>query len=288
MTLTKIDHSSVVVNGVSLHVAQAGPADGPLVVLLHGFPEFWFEWRDYFEPLAQAGFRVVAPDQRGYNLSSKPQGVAAYRLDLLADDIFALADALGRKTFRVVGHDWGSAVAWWMATRRPERLERLVTMDAPHPAVWMSAVRHDAEQRRKSWYVQALRIPWLPEFLIRLGGYSGLTKALTSAARKDAFTPEILKQYKTAWQQPGALTAMINWYRAVAADNLVMPAAKSLPMPTLILWGDKDIYVGPKLAVACAALCADARVVHFPQAGHWLPHDEREAVIAQLLEFLKA
>src|SRR5258708_6359701 len=231
MPPTKVEHSSAVVNGVSLHMAQAGPADGPLVVLLHGFPEFWFEWRDYFEPLAQAGFRVVAPDQRGYNLSSKPQGAAAYRLDLLADDIFALADALGRKTFRVVGHDWGSAVAWWMATRRPERLDRLVTIDAPHPAVWLSAMGEDAEQRRKSWYVQALRIPWLPEFLIRLGGYSGLAKALTSAARKDAFTPAILAQYKTAWQQPGALTAMINWYRAAAASDLVMPAPKSLPMP---------------------------------------------------------
>lgn len=283
----QIEHTSVVVNGVSLHIAQAGPADGPLVVLLHGFPEFWFEWRDFFAPLAQAGFRVVAPDQRGYNLSSKPQGVAAYRLDLLADDIFALADTLGRKTFRVVGHDWGSTVAWWMATRNPARLERLVTMDAPHPAVWMSAVRTDPEQRRKSWYVQALRIPWLPEFLIRLGGYSGLTKALTGAARKDAFTPEILAQYKTAWQQPGALTAMINWYRAVTSDDLVMPAPKTLPMPALILWGDKDIYVGPKLAEACAALCADARVVHFPHAGHWLPHDEREAVTAELLQFLK-
>jgi pimeloyl-ACP methyl ester carboxylesterase len=288
VTQPQIDHTSVIVNGVSLHVAQAGPADGPLVVLLHGFPEFWFEWRDFFSPLAQAGFRVVAPDQRGYNLSSKPQGVAAYRLDLLADDIFALADALGRKTFRVVGHDWGATVAWWMATRNQARLERLVTMDAPHPAVWMSAVRTDREQRRKSWYVQALRIPWLPEFLIRLGGYSGLTKALTSAARKDAFTPEILAQYKTAWRQPGALTAMINWYRAVTADDLTPPPAKSLNVPTLILWGDKDIYVGPKLAEACAALCADARVVHFPQAGHWLPHDEREAVTAHLLAFLKA
>ncbi len=288
MTPTKVEHSSVIVNGVSLHVAQAGPVDGPLVVLLHGFPEFWLEWRDYFAPLAQAGFRVVAPDQRGYNLSSKPQGVAAYRLDLLADDIFALADKLGRKTFRVVGHDWGSAVAWWMATRKPSRLERLVTMDAPHPAVWMSAVREDPEQRRKSWYVQALRMPWLPEFLIRLGGYSGLTKALTSAARKDAFTPEILAQYKIAWQQPGALTAMINWYRAVTADDLAMPAEKSLTMPTLILWGDKDIYVGPKLAEACAALCSNARVVHFQHAGHWLPHDERDAVIGHLLEFLKA
>jgi epoxide hydrolase 4 len=283
----QLEHTSVIVNGVSLHVAQAGPLDGPLVILLHGFPEFWLEWRDYFAPLAQAGFRVVAPDQRGYNLSSKPQGVAAYRLDLLADDIFALADKLGRKTFRVVGHDWGSAVAWWMATRNPSRLERLVTMDAPHPAVWMSAVRQDSEQRRKSWYVQALRIPWLPEFLIRLGGYSGLTKALTNAARKDAFTPEVLKQYKAAWQQPGALTAMINWYRAVTSDELAMPVPKSLTVPTLILWGDKDIYVGPKLAEACAALCANVRVVHFPQSGHWLPHDEREAVIGQLLEFLK-
>jgi pimeloyl-ACP methyl ester carboxylesterase len=286
MSDVKIDHRSIIANGVSLHIAEAGPADGPLVILLHGFPEFWFEWRDYFAPLAAAGFRVVAPDQRGCNLSSKPQGVAAYRLDLLANDIFAIADALGHETLRVVGHDWGSVVAWWMATRNPSRLERLVTIDAPHPAVWMTAVREDAE-RRKSWYVQALRIPWLPEFLIRLGGYSGLTRALTSAARKDAFTPEILAQYMTAWRQPGALTAMINWYRAVAADGLVMPAAKSISVPTLILWGDKDIYVGPKLADACAALCADARVVHFPQAGHWLPNDEREAVLAELLRFLK-
>ena len=287
MPPTNVEHTSVIVNGVSLHVASAGPADGPLLFLLHGFPEFWFEWRDYFAPLADAGFRVVAPDQRGYNLSSKPHGVAAYRLDLLADDIFALADTLGGKQFRVVGHDWGSAVAWWMATRHPERIARLVVMDAPHPAVWMNAVREDPEQRRKSWYVQALRVPWLPEVLIRLGGYSGLAKALTSAARKDAFTPDILAQYQAAWRQSGALTAMINWYRAVAADDLVMPAPKSLPMPTLILWGDKDIYVGPKLAEACAALCADARVVHFPQAGHWLPHDEREAVTVHLLQFLK-
>jgi len=288
MPPTHLEHTSVIVNGVALHVVQAGPVDGPLVVLLHGFPEFWFEWRDYFAPLAQAGFRVAAPDQRGYNLSSKPQGTAAYHLDLLAADIYALADALGRKTFRLVGHDWGSAVAWWMASKNPSRIERLVTMDAPHPAVWMSAVRDDPEQRRKSWYVQALRIPRLPEFLIRLGGYSGLSRALTSAARKDAFTPDILAQYKTAWQQPGALTAMINWYRAVTSADLATPAPKSLPMPTLILWGDKDIYVGPKLAEACAELCADARVIQFPQAGHWLPHDEREAVTAELLKFLKA
>ena len=237
------------------------------------------------EPLAQAGFRVVAPDQRGYNLSSKPQGVAPYHLDLLAGDIFALADALGHKTFRVVGHDWGSAVAWWMATKNPSRLERLVTIDAPHPAVWMAAVRNDPEQRRKSWYVQALRIRDCrihdpPRRLFRPGESADQRRA------QGRVHTDILAQYKTAWQQPGALTAMINWYRAVTSADLATPAPNSLPMPTLILWGDKDIYVGPKLAEACAELCADARVVHFPQAGHWLPHDERDAVTAELLRFL--
>jgi len=151
----------------------------------------------------------------------------------------------------------------------------------------MSAIWEDPEQRRRSRYVRALRIPWLPEFLIRLGGYSRLTRVLTSAARKDAFTPGILAQYKAAWQQPGALTAMINWHRAITSDDLAMPAAKSLTVPTLILWGDKDLYSEPKLAEASAALCTNARVVHFPDAGHWLPHDERDAVISHLLEFLK-
>src|SRR5258708_27482170 len=140
MPPTKVEHSSAVVNGVSLHMAQAGPADGPLVVLLHGFPEFWFEWRDYFEPLAQAGFRVVAPDQRGYNLSSKPQGAAAYRLDLLADDIFALAHALGRKTFRVVGHGWGSAVGRGGGAPRPGPLGSPGTIYAAPPRARPRAV----------------------------------------------------------------------------------------------------------------------------------------------------
>jgi epoxide hydrolase 4 len=176
--LLAVAHSTIAVDGVPLHFVQAGPADGRLLFLLHGFPEFWFGWREFIEPLAQAGFRVVAPDQRGYNLSGKPEGVDAYRLDRLADDIFDLADALGGQTFQVIGHDWGASVGWWMATRRPSRLRRMVALSAPHPAVWRRAMTEDRQQRKKSRYVQMLRLPWLPELLIKAGGYSGLGKLL--------------------------------------------------------------------------------------------------------------
>jgi pimeloyl-ACP methyl ester carboxylesterase len=281
-----IEHSTIAVAGVPLHFVQAGPADGPLLFLLHGFPEFWFAWREHIAPLAQAGFRVVAPDQRGYNFSGKPRGVDAYRLDRLADDIFDLADALGGEAFQVVGHDWGASVAWWMATRRPARLRRMVALSAPHPAVWRRAMAEDRAQRQKSRYVQMLRLPWLPEALIKAGGYSGLAKAFATAARPEAFGPEILAEYQSAWRRPGALTATLNWYRALFRQDLPMPAAASLTSPTLVLWGDKDPYARPELANESAALCADARVVHFANAGHWLAHDEPAAVRDQLLNFL--
>jgi len=133
--------SFATVNGVTLHCAEAGPDDGSLVVLLHGFPEFWFGWREYFAPLAARGFRVVAPDQRGYNLSSKPEGADAYRLSVAAADIFGLASVLGRERFHVVGHDWGAAVVWTMAGLDPKRLMSVTMIQAPHPAVWLTAMR---------------------------------------------------------------------------------------------------------------------------------------------------
>lgn len=280
-------HRTVRANGIELHVAEAGPADGPLVVLLHGFPEFWFEWRELIGPLAQAGFRVAAPDQRGYNLSAKPKGVAGYRLDALATDIFALASALGHNRFSLVGHDWGASVAWWMATTGPERLDRLAIMNAPHPAIWRASMSSDPAQRKKSRYVQMLRTPVLPQLMVRAGGYKGLADAFKTSVRQEAFGPDALAAYQRAWRQPGALTAMINWYRALFLQDLPVPTGGSLKIPTLVLWGDQDPFAEPTLAEASAALCADARVTHFPAAGHWLPHDEPEAVARELISFLR-
>jgi epoxide hydrolase 4 len=273
-------------NGVKLHCADAGPADGPLLVLLHGFPEFWFGWRDYFAPFAERGFHVVAPDQRGYNLSSKPSGIEAYRLDTAAADVFGLADYFGRDKFHVVGHDWGAAVAWRMASLSPARLLSATMLQAPHPAVWMEAMRDDPDQRHKSRYVRILRMPWLSEMALKLGDYAALAQAFKTSARREAFSQETLGAYRDAWRQPGALTAMLNWYRALFLDEPPMPDRGSLTAPTLVIWGDRDDFAVPRLADDSAALCANVRVRHLPQATHWVHHDAPEIVRDAILEHL--
>jgi pimeloyl-ACP methyl ester carboxylesterase len=281
-----IEFGFMPVNGVTLHYAAAGPEDGPLVVLLHGFPEFWFGWRDYFRPLAERGFRVVAPDQRGYNLSSKPEGAEAYQLGAAAADVFALASALGRERFHVVGHDWGASVAWTMAGLDPRRLTSATMIQAPHPAVWLRAIREDPEQRIKSRYLQILRMPWLSEMSLKLGNFAGLSRAFRSSARPEAFSPEALEVYREAWGRPGALTGMLNWYRALFVAELATPAPKSLKPPTLVLWGDRDEFGVPKLADDSVALCANARLRRIPQATHWVIHDAPEVVRDALLDHL--
>jgi len=278
--------SFVTANGVTLHCAEAGPDDGPLVVLLHGFPEFWFAWRDYFRPLAEQGFRVVAPDQRGYNLSSKPESPEAYRLENASADVFALADVLGRERFHVVGHDWGAAVAWMMAGLEPRRLLSAAMLQAPHPALWLNAIRTDKDQRRRSRYVQILRAPWLSEMMLKMGNYAALARAFRTLTRPGAFSPEILERYREAWRQPGALTGMLNWYRALFVAELPTPAPGGLIPPALVLWGDRDDLAIPHLAEDSAALCKNVRVRHLPQAGHWIIHDAPDVVRDALLDHL--
>ncbi len=158
-----LDDMRLTVNGVMLHAVAAGPKDGPLAVLLHGFPEFWYGWRRQIEPLAAAGFRVLVPDQRGYNLSDKPEGLRAYTLDVLADDVLGLATALERSTFAVVGHDWGGVLAWHLSARNPDRIERAAVLNGPHLAVMRNYALSHPGQMLKSWYVGFFQAPWLPE-----------------------------------------------------------------------------------------------------------------------------
>jgi pimeloyl-ACP methyl ester carboxylesterase len=165
--MTNIRVARIANNGISLHVAQAGRIGDPLLLLLHGLPEYWETWRDYMTTFAAAGFHVVVPDQRGCNLSDKPSGIEAYDLDRLEADVVGLADHFESRRFTVVGHDWGGAVGWWIATFQPERLERLIVMNAPHPSVWREAMRSNPAQRCRSRYLTLLRLPWLPELLLR-------------------------------------------------------------------------------------------------------------------------
>ena len=278
--------SRIRTNGIVLNVAEAGPSDGPLVFLLHGFPEFWYGWRNQIEPLSARGFHVVAPDQRGYNLSDKPSGVGSYDLDQLAEDIAGLADHFRQERFAVVGHDWGGTVGWWLAGRHAGRARQLVVLNAPHPAVWLDAMRHDPAQRRMSRYVRFFQIPYLPEFLLALNRYDALARGFRDCIRKDAFAVADLKEYQRAWAQPRALTSMINYYRAILRKALLGPAEYRITCPTVVIWGKRDRYASPGLAEASLRLCADGRILYFDDSTHWVQHDEPQRVTEELLKIL--
>jgi pimeloyl-ACP methyl ester carboxylesterase len=274
-------------NGITLYCAELGPTNGPLVFLLHGCPEYWYGWRHHIAPLARAGFRVVAPDQRGYGDSDKPKGIAAYDLDILAADIVGLADTLGRDRFAVVGHDWGASVGWWIARNYPARVSQLAVLNAPHPAIWKYAMRHVPAQRRRSRYVGMMALPGIPEFLVRARNFNALVQALRGARRKDAFSKVDIEQYRQAWKKPGAITAMLNYYRALLRKDMPLADEKRIATPVRIIWGVDDAFGIPELANESAKLCDDAKIVFIESATHWVAHDEPERVERALLEFLK-
>jgi pimeloyl-ACP methyl ester carboxylesterase len=272
-------------NGIRLHAAAAGPPDGPLVILLHGFPEFWYGWRHQIAGLAAAGLRILAPDQRGYNLSDKPAGIAAYTLDRLAEDVLGLVDSLGRQRFAVVGHDWGGVVAWHLAGRYPERVSRAAVLNAPHPATLRRYARRHPSQARKSWYVGFFQLPSLPELALRAGDFWVLRRVLRGSSRGGAFTAEDFRAYREAWAQPGALDAGLNWYRALR-HNAGAASPAPIRVPVRVIWGDRDAFLERGLAEAGIALCEEGEVFHLRDATHWVQHEAADTVNQLLIDFL--
>ncbi len=283
----EIEHRDIVTNGIRLHCAVAGPPDGDLVIALHGFPEFWRGMSGLITDLARAGYRVVAPDQRGYNLSEKPEGIDAYSVDEMALDVVGLIDAMGRESAHVVGHDWGAAVAWWLALTRPERVRRLVVINVPHPSVFAREVRGNRKQLRKSWYIFAIQVPALPERLaFGRRTRQRFSRAIAGTANPGSFTPDYLAHLREAWAQPGAAQGMLNWYRASVRRRPGRLADKRVHVPTLIIWGRKDVALSDSMVQPSADLCDDVRVEWFDDATHWVLHDEPERTSALILDFL--
>lgn len=272
------------VNGLSLHVIEAGPADGPLLMLLHGFPEFWWAWRHQITPLAEQGYRVVVPDLRGYNSSDAPQDVTAYRLDTLVADVLAMADHYEAERFHLVGHDWGGIIAWSVGASHSDRLERLVILDAPHPDLWAEQALKHPTQALRSTYVALFQLPWLPETALGALDFAGLRAMVEGTARPDAFKPGEIEQYTQAWAQ-GSLTAMLNYYRALREREKPEQAAR-IPAPTLILWGEHDSFLEHHVARAALGLCDNGRLVIMDGTTHWLHLEEPARVNAELLRFL--
>ena len=281
-----MDHPYIETNGIRLHVLQDGPKDGPLVILLHGFPEFSYGWRQQIPFLASAGYQVWAPDQRGYNLSDKPDGIAAYSIQELTADVVGLIDASGRKQVFLIGHDWGAAVAWAVANKYPEQLFKLVILNVPHPAVMVKFLRSSFAQLRKSWYMFFFQLPWLPEYLCRLRNWNATTKVLIKSSRPGTFTQTDLDTYRQAWAQPKAFRSMINWYRSMVQKPPEPPANPRITVPTLLIWGAQDQALGREMAQPSIDLCDEGRLVFIEDATHWVQHEEAGRVNQLIKAFL--
>jgi len=266
----------------------AGPREGEAVLLLHGFPEFWYAWRKQIPALVDAGYRVIALDQRGYNESAKPERQRDYALAELAADCVAVADGLQREKIHLVGHDWGGIVAWDVAVRHPERLGKMVILNAPHPAVARKYLTTSLRQVLRSWYIFFFQLPGLPEKLFTADHFAAGIRSLTMTSKPGAFTAEDLEQYRAAWAQPGAPRAMINWYRALARYSTRTDLVEhQVQVPTRILWGVGDGFLLREQAKDSLRLCTDGDLVEFPDATHWLHHEQPERVNAALLEHLQ-
>ncbi|MBB6645954.1 alpha/beta fold hydrolase [Halobellus ruber] len=271
------------VNGVSLHVVSAGDPDDPLVVLLHGFPEFWYEWHDYVEPFVEAGYRVLIPDQRGYNRSQKPTGSSSYRITQLSGDIVDLIGTEGREAAHVIGHDWGAAVAWDLALRHPAVVDRLGIINVPHPTVFERTLRSNPTQMRKSWYMFFFQLPRLPEWFVGRDEYEFMTKTMREGARPGTFSETDFERYRGAWSQAGALTAMLSWYRSLFRHR-EDPQRERVTAPTCIVWGENDQALVPEMAPESADYCEEASLERFHDATHWVPHEYPDRVADILLD----
>lgn len=269
-----------------MHAVAAGSKDGPVVLLLHGFPEFWYGWRRQIEPLAAAGFRVIIPDQRGYNLSSKPSGVAGYSLTELVADVIAIADRLGREKIHLAGHDWGAAVAWSTALLYPQRIAKLVVLNVPHPSVMRKFISTRPRQLLRSWYMFFFQLPWLPEAFFSAFDFRVGARALLRSSRPGTFSDEDLAQYRAAWSQPGAITSMINWYRALFRTRVKFPD-KTVRVPTRILWGERDAFLLAEMAHESLRYCTNGELFTFANASHWLQHEEPARVSELMIDFFR-
>lgn len=289
MSVDAFQHSHLDVGQVRLHVVEARPdawSDAtPLVVFLHGFPEYWESWRHQLSFLREQGYWAVAPDLRGYGDSDKPWEVGEYEIEKLAADVAGLIRALGRKKAIVVGHDWGAVVAWAFAQEHQEMLERLAILNVPHPLRMERALQRSPRQMLKSWYIFFFQLPKLPELVIARNDYAFIRHAFGA----DGVPQEEIERYVAALRKPGVVRSGVNYYRAVirrlVKGNIPKPVV--IDRPVLVLWGDRDRALGKELAEPPIRFVPIQRVVHFPDASHWVQLDAKDQVNEHLLAFFR-
>jgi pimeloyl-ACP methyl ester carboxylesterase len=278
--------SFVQTNGISLEVDQCGSGDR-LALLLHGFPESKFSWRYQMPLLAKLGYRVWAPNLRGYGRSSRPTRVRDYHIDQLLADVAGLIDASGARETVLIAHDWGAIIAWMFAIRKVRPLSRLVIMNVPHPSCLQREMRTVA-QLRKSWYMFFFQIPWLPEAMLKSRGAEAIGRAFTEMAiDKSRFPTNVVQEYRQNAVQPGALRAMINYYRAgMRAGSAMFPDPANVDVPTLMIWGEDDTALGKATTFGTDKYVRDLTLRYLPGVSHWVQQEAPEKVNAMLEAWL--
>jgi len=285
--MVKVTTQRIDANGLSFEVDEAGEGDS-VAVLLHGFPESRFSWRYQIPLLADLGWRVIAPDLRGYGRSSRPTGKAAYAVDNLVDDVAGLFDAVGARRRLLIGHDWGAMVAWVFAIQARLPIDGLVIMNVPHPAVFARVMRTSPRQWLRSWYVAFFQLPGLPEAGAIARGAKAIADAFTGmAVDKSRFPPEVTDVYRQNALIPGAMTAMINYYRANGdIASRFGDGSPQIQVPTLMVWGEEDAALGIECTQGYEALVKDFTLVRLPGVSHWVQQEAPERVNAALTDWL--
>lgn len=275
-------HRDIITNGIRMHYVTLG--GGPLIVLLHGFPEFWYSWRFQLPFLAKLGYRVVAPDLRGYNDTDKPR--TGYDVPTLLADIAGLIQQLGYKSATIAGHDWGGALAWCFAIQYPNMAERLIIMNAPHPGAFLREMR-TLTQLRKSWYMFVFQLPWLPEYLLLRHSASDVARLILAAAvHKEVFPQQVLNRYREAMSKPGAMTAALNYYRQLIRGSAFLGGQWHVSAPTLLIWGEQDIALGIELTTGLEQWVPNLTIRRIVDSGHWVQQEQADLVNRFLKEFL--
>jgi epoxide hydrolase 4 len=283
LTTESWQHSYVITNGVKLHYVTQG--EGPLMIMLHGFPEFWYSWRYQIPEFAQY-YKVVALDMRGYNDSDKPQETSAYTINEIVKDVEGVIRGLGYDKCVLVGHDWGGAIAWNFAYTYPYMVDKLIILNLPHPVKFAEGLR-TPQQLLRSWYIFLFQLPFVPEVLIQSGDYQPLETAFKSmAVNKNTFSQADMDAYKDAAAKRGALTAMVNYYRNIFQPQFFNKTWGILEIPTLMIWGENDTALGKELTYGTEAYVRDFEIKYIPNCSHWVQQEQPQLVNQYMHDFL--
>jgi len=276
----EIEEKFIETNGIKLHTIIAG--SGEPLILLHGFPDFWYGWKNVISGLKDE-FKLIVPDMRGYNLSEKPEGIENYTLDILIEDIKGLSEKLGFNEFNLVGHDWGGMVSWALAEKYPEILKKLIVLNAPHPKIFRKLITKDNDQKKASGYIGRF-LKEGENFLFENNFQALQLSVFGTAKNKKAFSEFDKEKYIEAWSQPGALTGGVNYYRA---NRRYEEWSGIINVPTLVIFGMKDMFVLPKVLEGLEDFIKDLKIVRIKNASHWVMHDDPELVNSSIQSFLK-